>query len=153
MIRKLSSTILAGAALCLVTPGCAGTAEDICTLAAEHLETCMGLEGWTTGTCNLDKASVVLNVPCEKLSATRGLYSFGGGEPPDLMSWLHDEPLDDETVGVWAPDGQGEETAWKFWELDPEATKEEKDIFFWGFMCSTVAGGGAAAIASLCMML
>jgi hypothetical protein len=97
-----STFIVIVVALSVVNAGCGGTAEDICTAAAEHLEACMGVTNQATGACNPDRASLLLSIPCESLAAARGTFSSGGTS--DLVGWMYDD-------GGFG-DGEGDTAFW-----------------------------------------
>jgi len=71
--------------------GCAGTEEDLCSAAVEHVKQCSGIELQMPQTCDPDKASLLLSVPCSGLSEARGTYS----------SWSDGGLFDD----FWGPGG------------------------------------------------
>ena len=69
-----------------MTLGCAGSADDVCTLATQHLEACTGTVLPLPDTCDSAKANLILGTSCAALTAegsrsTSSLWDwlFGGG--------------------------------------------------------------------------
>jgi hypothetical protein len=65
----------------LLGAGCAGTAEDVCTMAAQHVESCMGASFPELGAnCNPEEAQRVLDIDCKQFedAGMRDTYLFGG---------------------------------------------------------------------------
>jgi hypothetical protein len=79
------------AILALAVSGCAGSAEDVCTMAARHLERCSGiLLQMPVANCDADKASRVLEIDCDRLAAdgARGAFYNDRGSFDDLLGMV-----------------------------------------------------------------
>jgi len=65
--------------------GCAGSADDLCTMATAHIESCTGVRAPAqAATCDQEAAHAVLGTSCENLlDGTRSSTFFG-----DLFGWL-----------------------------------------------------------------
>lgn len=79
MVQRITTLTIV---LCFaLLTGCAGTADDLCTQAARHLEQCTGGSVAASPTCNPTNASRVLTADCAQLAAgsSRGTFVAGGG--------------------------------------------------------------------------
>lgn len=80
MTRTKMSVLILAAVPCLLLVGCAGSGDDLCSMAVQHLESCMGVTvPELSGTCDPDQAQRVLDIDCDALGGARDTYLFGGG--------------------------------------------------------------------------
>jgi len=83
-MRKTTTTGLAliTAGLTSLLFGCAGSADDLCAMAAEHLEACTGTSAAVTSTCDERAATRLLGADCGKLAdlAGRSTFAFEWGD-------------------------------------------------------------------------
>jgi len=81
MKRKTSPLVLV--ALVGLIAGCAGTGDDVCSMAVDHLESCLGVtfpeSTEIAGACDPEQAQRVLGISCSELGGVRDSYLFGGG--------------------------------------------------------------------------
>jgi hypothetical protein len=91
-------TFWGGNLFLVMVMGCAGSADDVCTLAAQHLEQCMGTTLPLPDTCDATKATRVLQANCAALVAegTRSTSSFS-----DLWDWLFGDGDDEGGNDGW----------------------------------------------------
>lgn len=98
--RNVAWIVMAGMGALLA--GCAGSAENLCAEAVQHVRQCSGIDLQMPQSCDPDKAGLLLSTPCSRLSEARGIYSswsdngfFGdsdgsGDFSGELSSWWND---------------------------------------------------------------
>ena len=102
MTRQM--TTLMAVLLSALSSGCAGSADDLCSIAAQHLEACTGTVVNVPTNCNQANAGRVLNADCAALAAqgNRGTFFFN-----QLWDWMFGGG-GDEGDGDWHGEGEGD---------------------------------------------
>jgi hypothetical protein len=103
---RITATLTMGAML-IWAAGCAGTADDLCTMAAAHVEDCTGVSApaqQAAGTCSEEAANKVLATSCDNLlNGTRNTTFFG-----DLFDWLFGGGGGSKSSGSALPEPEGQ---------------------------------------------
>jgi hypothetical protein len=155
MLSSRLFLLLGGVAL--AAGGCAAGEADICSMAVEHLKQCGGVSAEAPATCDVERASFVLDIPCSKLGGTRAASFYGSDYSDDLFSSDVTSFLGGEDL--WFPEGGNIDIAWgkkpgvttdewrdqKAWQCPKKKSWE----FDWP---SSMIGGGSVAVLLLCTL-